>query len=301
MKPLYSGCILFLLALAVPGTAISGPTIIAGTDADNHPNPGTDFMAEAFNNLAPDVGNNNESVVCVGCDEAFGTDALGSFNTAVDDSDISDWDRHSLTDTGDIASFFENASSTINLDQTGIVYMPSAEGEVSGGISDDQVAVVNDYAAELDNFVGGAGVPDEGGGLFAQSQSQNFIEDGWGWLETLLPGLETHHNCFRIAACDDNELFLTDEGKAAFPNLTDDIISNATPWHTWFTGDLGGLEPLVEGVSDTGTGERSPVVIGGDAETTFEPSPVPAPASLGLLALGMLGLLTCRRAATGNG
>ena len=69
---------------------------------------------------------------------------------------------------------------------------------------------------------------------------------------------------------------LTTEGQAAFPNLTDAIISAATPWHSFFTGTFGGLDvlatsPCNDSVPLPGTGvtvaESEPNDTSGTADT----------------------------------
>jgi hypothetical protein len=100
-------------------------------------------------------------------------------------------------------------------------------------------------------------------------------------------------------------LTITAAGNTAFPGLTNSDVSNATPWHAWFSGDFGGLGTLVTGpiFGQTGTFPGA-VVIGGGAGTVFqcgEPgqppcNTVPEPGMLPLLAVGLLGLAhTLRR------
>ena len=84
------------------------------------------------------------------------------------------------------------------------------------------------------------------------------------WLSALLPGLEAPLG----GASDD--LYLTPEGRAAFPGLTDADV-NAGPWHNRFRGNLGGLQVLTrsrtvkEGTAD------APVIIGGGPQASLRP------------------------------
>ena len=138
----------------------------------------------------------------------------------------------------------------------------------------------------MNNFVGGAGNPLAGGGLFAHGEGFTGGAD-WGWLTTLIPG---------IVATESGggaNLSLTAAGIAAFPGLSNADINAGTPWHNHFSGNFGGLQALV-----TDSSGRA-VVIGGGAGTVIgcglpgQPpctGNVPEPGSLPLALLAGLGL-----------
>lgn len=227
--------------LAVSGISVAGPIIIAGTDADDHGSTtaagnldGWLFMQKSFENIAAQVTNGNKSVVCVGCGSGL---AASAFGAAFDKSNLvgAGWTRITLLSTTDIASFFDGTGAT-NIGSVGIYYMPTDMNNVDGGISDSQISVVNSNAMLLNTFVA------NGGGLFAQDE-QN-ITGGWDWLTTLLPGIVKHADGTQV---DNNTLTITAAGMAAFPGLTNTDVSNGTPWHSWFSGDFGGLSTLVTG------------------------------------------------------
>ena len=285
------------LAVAIgAGIAQAGPIIIAGTDADDHGLvsggvnlTGWLFMQKAFENLGGAVSNTNKTVVCLGCNAGG---AGSAFTSAFGLSSLagSGWTSIALTSVSDITNFF-NGTGTTNLSNAGIIYMPTTAANVGGGITDAQLAPVNTNGTAINTFVAG------GGGLFTQEQGTSSI--GYGWLTALLPGLNFHTS----GIADSGSLSLTAAGNAAFPGLTNTDVSNATPWHVWFDGSLGGLSTLVTGPVFGAAGAQLPgsVIIGGGAGTVIvcggpngPPCPTPEPASLPLLALGGAALLASR-------
>ena len=186
--------------------------------------------------------------------------------------------------------FFDNTGAN-NLNTAGIIYMPTVANNVGGGITDTQLALVNSNGTAINSFVAA------GGGLFTQEQANSTI--GYGWLSSLLPGLIVQGDNGG-PSFNSSSLTLTAAGNLAFPTLTNADLTNATPWHAWFSGNLGGLGTLVTGPISGAAGSTFPgaVVIGGGAGTVIvcggpngPPCPTPEPASLPLLALGGAALL----------
>jgi hypothetical protein len=247
-------------------------------------------MQKAFESLAPQVGNGHTSLVCIGCNPG---QALNAFNSALSKSSIAGtWSGIALTSTTDITNFF-NGTGTTNINNAGIIYMPTATGNVSGGIRATQLGVVNANTSILNSFVG------SGGGLFTQDQAPIYVTGGYDWLSTLLPGLALHGDVDHSIA-NSASLSLTSAGMSAFPALTDAILSSATPWHDWFSGNVGGLSVLATGpafLDSSGTRINGPVVLGGGAGTIIScglpgtpPCAMPEPDSLPLFGIGALGL-----------
>ncbi len=240
-------------AAATSAFALGGPVIIGGDDADDHGSfssganqTGWRYIQSGFDVIGPCVDNGNKVAVCIGCN---GGRASGGFQSGFDQSTLpgAGWTRVSLVTSTEIANFF-NGSGTVNVNNSGILYMPTDAGNVTGGITSSQLSVVNANAAGINTFV------TNGGGLF--THDQQFQAGGFAWLSALLPGLVVNAE----GACNDGVLNLTAEGQAQFPTLTDALLSNATPWHGWFSGNFGGLDVLVTGPCPGGA---KPVILGG--------------------------------------
>ena len=187
--------VLIALVLAPAGWS-QGAVIIGGDDADDHGSfsggnnqAGWFYIEEAFNNLGPAISNGNMVVACVGCNGS--SKAQTAFASGFDESNLpgAGWTRVSLTSTSAITAFFDGTGAT-NVNNTGILYMPTDSANISGGITATQLALVNSNAAALNTFVSG------GGGLFAHDQSS--IANGFDWLTTLVPGIVNNDE----AGCD---------------------------------------------------------------------------------------------------
>ena len=192
-------------------------------------------MREGFNFLGNHVTSGNTIAVCIGCN---GIPASSSFTDAFNDSNLSllqggTWTTEILIDpTGPrgIHEFFQNTGD-VNIQDTGIIYLPSDEHQVSGGITQDQLDVINNYRFVLRDFV-----KVDGGGLF--THAQDGLTNKYLWLEALVPEIEDADSSGGV-----DELILDCDATATlFANLTCgeiECVRVATPSHVRFRSRCG--------------------------------------------------------------
>ena len=253
------------LMIAIAGHAYAGAVVIDGTDANDHGfasggqnQAGWLYMQKVLENLASQVpANAIKRVVVLGTSPA--TQARNAIQSAFDLSTLPEdgWQLLYIEGGDSIDNWLANLSTT----NTGILYIPTLNLSF-GDLTFAEVDRINMHAADIANFVNGAGNPAQGGALFAMG------EDGpgaWGWLQALLPGLIANDQGGGGVATD---ITLTDEGASAFPGLTNADLSGADPWHVFFEGDIGSLNVL--GVAPLGETQRN-IILGGGAGTVIDP------------------------------
>ena len=250
-------------------SALAGPFILAGTDADDHGSAtasanlnGWLFMQKVLENLAPGVTNANKTVVVLGSTG----EAFNAANSAFNFSSLNGaggWNIVTVS-AANFSNFFNNTGGGTTLSGAGILMMDS-DGNVGGGVGGSAFVP---YAADINNFVGA------GGGLFSQA-------NGYAWLKALLPN---------VSAVGESStgLSLTGGGTAAFPGLTNANLS-AGPYHNRFEG----FSPIPILATSNNTGNA--IIIGGSGGSITNPNPVPEPSILALLGIAALGLVACRR------
>ena len=283
-------------------SSYAGPVVIDGTDANDHGSfnglvnvAGWEYMQRVLENLGPQVGNGQTKVVTLGADS--GNTARNAINSAFTLSSLAgSWSIGHITGAADIATYLSGGTvgvgpNALSLANTGILYLPTA-GLSSGDLDATELAAVNGGAAAIASFVGGAGTPAVGGGLFAMGESG---AGAYGWLSTLVTGITfTDVGGGGIST----DITLTGPGATAFPLLTNADLAGADPWHGYFSGNLGSLTVLGTAL-DNGRVSRN-LILGGGAGTVITPDPIGAVPEVSTMAssavlAGLAGLAVFRR------
>ncbi len=174
-----------------------------------------------------------------------------------------------------------------SLGTTGILYIPTAGNSV-GDLSDTDLNQINTRGTAIANFVGGAGDPKAGGGLFSMAESPSPGTTSYGWLKSVIPGISVTDD--GAGGIQNGTISLTSDGNKAFPGLTNADLS-AGPWHNSFSGNYGSLSVLATSPDDQNVNQS--LILGGGSGTVISATPstsVPEPSPiLGMLAFGTFG------------
>ncbi|HVE67863.1 MAG TPA: hypothetical protein VNB64_04710 [Solirubrobacteraceae bacterium] len=253
------------LALSLPGIASAGPVILGGDDLTEHgdvdasgnPREGWLYIQRALENLNPKVGRPNDNTVA----------ALGSAPGPVEDDGNAGSGVGLAAQRAGLGITYHDGEAALkdffvklNAGQVRpkIIWLAGngADNDYSesGGCSGTENSVITANAGLLDQFVS------SGGGLMSHGSC-------YEWVSALLPGLKTD------GTGDSDDLYLTPEGASAFPGVTNADV-NAGPWHNFFEGNFGGLQPLVRSNQvDDSTGQDATVILGGGAVSIRPPPP----------------------------
>lgn len=239
----------FLLASAaavMPSSALAaagGPVLLDGGDFPDHGGyDGTNltgawmYAEAAVNNIAPVVTRFNDgSIALLGSADSTSTSSQTGAN------------YHWLgVVLGKTISYHEGATA-INQFFTDLAagsINPAIIVTAGTGSGNDLSGA--EGTALAGNAVAIADFVNSGGGLIGHGSGTT----AFGWLATLLPGINFP------SGCSSGTLALTPEGVLAFPSLTNTAIKSG-PCHGNFTGNLGGLEVLAKDGSDRN------IIIGG--------------------------------------
>lgn len=285
MRRIYLTLLMVALVAAVPNRADAGFIIIDGTDANDHGSAsggmnlgGWEYMQRVLENLASSrlAANPGVTKTIYNVGANVGSQSGNAITSAFALSGLSGSGWTLINVNG--AAAINTLLGSLNANTNGILAFSTASNS-GGDLDSTEVAAINANAANIETYLGA------GGALHAMAQSGTGAN---GYLTTLLPGLV-------VTDVGGGGIFttptLTAAGFAAFPGLTNADIGGATPWHNYFSGNLGGLSVL--GTAPDGSATRN-LILGGAGGTIVLPpnNAVPAPAGLvlGFIGMGFAGL-----------
>lgn len=259
---------LCLAALPASAGAAGGPVILGGDDLTDHGSVDAGLLSQAgWLYIERAIGNVRSNVTRPG-DNTIA--AFGSADSPVNPGDSSDAGkaiRNAATKNGMGVVFFDGAAS-IDAGFASIAdgsYRPSIIW-IAGDDALNDIDSCTGAGSEGEAITANAGVINNfvnlGGGLMSHGTC-------YTWLTALIPGLSTPPELAAPTA----DLYLTPEGLAAFPGLTNADVG-AGPWHSLFEGDLGGMSALARSSTiDDSFGADAAVIIGGvQVSLTFGPA-----------------------------
>lgn len=256
-RPAVLACVI-VAALASTGAAhaaLGGPVIIGGDDLTDHGSVnsagdlqnGWLYLQRALENVSPKVVRPGADMSVAALGSTASTATSGNAGAAIGRAAA----KAGLTVTyydgaAAINGFFSALNASPPTTSPRIIWI--AGTGASNDLDSSEAAALTANATSIADFV------NSGGGLVSHG-----VE--YGWLFALLPGLTT------VNSGSSNDLYLTPEGIAAFPGVTNANV-NAGPWHNYFQGDAGGLQVLVRSRNrNDSTGADAAVILGGASVT----------------------------------
>lgn len=206
---------------AAAGTGTAGPVFIDGGDRDDHGQfnsqtgqneDGWKFIEQALNfTYSGSLNAAGTGVLVIGADP--GSAAADAINSAAAVLGIP------------VTLVNDAAIATVNFSQFKVIYVPSDAGNISGGISNAELAILTNRKQDVQDFVNITG-----GGLMALTEAD--AAQPYAWLELPLPFvIDTN--------ITGGQLVQTPLLAAAGFNITDEELNNGTPWHNEFIGPPG--------------------------------------------------------------
>jgi len=216
------------------GSAMAGLDAILGT-ADDINIDGWQFIQQMVEYAATNGQNSGTGILVVGA-SLNALDAIESVATVLGIP-------LTLTTTGGAVDL-----ATVNFNDFAILYVPTDEGNTTGGVLDSDLDTLTLRKTDVQNFV------NSGGSLVALTEAD--YATPYSWLE--LP------DTFTIGNPSSNTQYQTQALIDAGLVITDGELINGTPLHNTFTGPVGfnGLQPFVYNVGSNGVAEDG----GGDDE-----------------------------------
>lgn len=206
----------------------SGPVFLDGGDRDDHGSfdtgtgtnlDGWKFIEQAVN-FAVSTSRNTAGAGVLVVGTQAGTQARDAIQSAANVLGLT------LTFVNDVAI------STVNFAAFKAIYVPSDDSNTNGGIIDSEIDRLTARKLEIQDFINNTG-----GGFIALTEEGS--ANPYAFLELPLP--------FVIQIGGGTDLAQTPELAAAGFNITDQELSNGTPWHNYFVGPPGfnNLQPWV--------------------------------------------------------
>jgi uncharacterized repeat protein (TIGR01451 family) len=278
------------LMMVVINQAQAGPVIIDGTDANQHGFSSDDknrrgwlYMQRALEALGKQVPAKFPNVLIV-LGTRQGSVARKAIESAFNHSSLAEsgWDIKYKEGAQDIDDWL----GKISVSNTDILLIPTY-GETEGDLDPAEMAVINRQRLKIAQFVGQAGMKDQGGGLFAMAES-GVDADGnkpYLWLEALIQGISVID---RGPVGIESSINLTDDGKKGLAGLPEDELAVAVPWHNYFEGNFGALTVWATAIDpDEPDKKRRNIILGGpvtsgdSADLSIVGNASPDPVSVG--------------------
>jgi len=207
----------------------SGPVFLDGGDRDDH--------GSRSNNQNQDGWKFIEQAINFANTNSKNTGGAGVLVIGIEPTDDKTQAQRAIEAAAgqlglEVTFVWGNNILSANLSQYKLIYVPSDFNNTEGGITDEDLARLTARKTDVQNYINVTG-----GGLVALTEA--YAENPYSWLALPDP--------FSIAITGGIDLVQTPALAAAGFNITDQELTNGTPWHNNFVGPPGfnRLQPWV--------------------------------------------------------